>query len=94
MNGKTYRVDSSGPIALNAWHHVATTFAANDEVEIFLDGVSVGVIPSVPPISFTTVGMRIGCRADNAFYLNGVIDEARLYDRVLTAAEITSLATP
>jgi hypothetical protein len=93
-NGSSYFVDSPAAVALNVWHHVAATFAPNDEVVLFIDGTSVTTVAAVPPIAPVAVSMRIGCRSDNGNYLNGAIDELRLYDRVLSAAEITTLATP
>jgi hypothetical protein len=93
-SGTSYFVDSPAAVSLNVWHHVAVTFAPDDTVKVFVDGASVTTTAAVPPIVPVSVSMRIGCRSDNANYFRGAVDEVRLYDRVLTPAEITSLATP
>jgi len=91
--GTKYPVVIPGP-APASWHHLVVTFAPNASVAIFLDGTLATSLAGVPPITFSAVSMRIGCRADDANYFDGLVDEVRVYDRVLTAAEITALAAP
>jgi concanavalin A-like lectin/glucanase superfamily protein len=43
------------------------------------------------PIAST---IAMGCREDQSFYFNGVIDEVRVYSRALSDAEIATLAQP
>jgi hypothetical protein len=91
--GTSYFLDAPWP-AVGSWHHLTATFDVNGRVEIFEDGSSVARLAMSPPISFTNVGVRIGCRADDANYFDGSIDELRIYDRALTAPEISLLAMP
>jgi hypothetical protein len=91
--GMSYLVDTPAP-APGTWHHVAMAFKPNDKLEIFVDGTSTKVQNALPPITFVAVSIRIGCRSDDANYFSGMIDELRIYDRVLTQAEITALAAP
>jgi arylsulfatase A-like enzyme len=82
------------------WHHVAATFA-NDgtpdvlDVQLYIDGV--------PETSFATQGartlattasidVRVGSDVQDRFFL-GTLDEARIFPRALSPAEILSLAT-
>ena len=91
--GTRYAVNAIGP-AVGAWHHVAVTFAPNAAVSVFVDGLAKTIQTSVPAITFSAVSYRIGCRADGANVFDGLIDEVRIYDRVLSNAEIASLAAP
>ena len=80
---------SVGP-ALNAWSHVAATFndAAN-QVVLYLNGTA--VLTSAETTSLTTNAdqLRIGVGfPDEAFA--GRIDEVRVYNRALSAAEVAA----
>ena len=88
-----YLFDSPGP-PTGTWHHLVMTFKPNDALQIFVDGTRTVLQTALPPITFTTVSLRIGCRADDANYFDGIIDELRVYNRVLTVAEIAVLAKP
>lgn len=91
--GMSYLIDTPAP-ALGTWHHVAMAYKSADSIEIFVDGVSTKAQSALPAITFVAVSVRIGCRSDDANYFDGMIDEVRMYDRVLTQAEITALAAP
>lgn len=81
---------------LGAWHHVAavydgTTFTA------YLDGVLENMQMGLAPTPYAADPFRIGCDQNIGVeenYFTGDLDEVRLYDRVLSAAEIQALATP
>ena len=91
--GTKYPVIAPGP-ALGTWHHLAVTFAPNVNIQLFMDGSLAAGQAGVPPLTFSAVSLRLGCRADDANLFDGFIDEVRIYDRVLTAAEIAAFATP
>jgi hypothetical protein len=85
-------------LSLNTWYHVAGVYnAATQALDIYVngvldDGTLKGVVPSsqvVPALSAT-----IGKRSDG-YYFNGVIDNLRIYNRALSAAEIQAdMSTP
>jgi hypothetical protein len=75
------------------WLHVAATFAANDTIALYINGVqmsSSAVATAIFDDSQATV--RIGCRSDSSSFFVGLIDEVRIYGRALPTAEIAAIA--
>ncbi len=91
---------STGAIATNTWVHVAATWAggadASTTMHFYINGAASdgtptagsGVIDDDAPTPLT-IGNR---PVDHAKGFNGVIDEVRVYNRVLSASEIQALA--
>jgi chitodextrinase len=88
--------------ALGRWYHVAGVYDAGAQtLDIYVDGVrSNGELRGAVPASQydSPEPVRIG-RRSGGFYFAGTIDEVRIYDRALTAAEVvlamnTPLAPP
>jgi hypothetical protein len=80
---------SVGP-ALNVWSHVAATFndAAN-QVVLYLNGTAVLTSAETTSLTVNADQLRIGIGfPDEAFA--GRIDEVRVYNRALTAAEVAA----
>lgn len=75
----------------NRWYHVAATCDWTlKQVNLYVDGTLLSTqVPLLGP-STNTTNITIGRDAFNN-YLKGRIDDARIYDRVLTAAEIQTL---
>ena len=88
--GRTQRY-SKTVISLNNWYHVAGIYNATAQtLDIYVngvldDGVLTGSVPSAQtlPSVNATIGMRSG-----GFYFNGIVDDLRIYNRALSAAEI------
>jgi fibronectin type 3 domain-containing protein len=78
-----------GPSALpvNAWTHLATTFDGST-VRLFLNGVQVASQAQSAALAATTATLQIGGDAYPGEYFAGLIDEVRIYNRALSAAEI------
>ncbi|TAF78175.1 MAG: choice-of-anchor D domain-containing protein [Bacteroidetes bacterium] len=74
------------PMPLNTWTHVAATYdLALNRTSLFRNGIQVASITGAP--TRNGVGMGIGFNSgDNAF--KGQMDEVRIWNRALTAAEI------
>jgi hypothetical protein len=79
-------------LAVGAWHHLTMTWDGTTKVG-YVDGVQVASIATAAPAS-DTGALSVGNRPASPLPLIGTIDDFVFYDRVLTAAEITSLATP
>jgi hypothetical protein len=88
-------ISSTAAINDGAWHHVAATRSSDDGmIKLYVDGVlnTNAVGPTGPRAAPAT--LRIGAVQDGSGFLDGVLDDVRLYERVLTDSEIAALATP
>ena len=104
-NGGTYllRAQSTASVNDGNWHHVAVTVDATGN-KLFIDGAQATVTYSTGSAAtqrfYADVSsldfMAIGIDKDNAGFqapLPGLVDDVRIYDRALAAAEIAQLAT-
>ncbi|KJU86726.1 FG-GAP repeat-containing protein [Candidatus Magnetobacterium bavaricum] len=71
------------------WYHVAVT-RSGDSYNFYVDGVMIGASKNSTVIPNPAAELTIG-RAE-ALYLNGSLDDVRLYKRALSATEIQALS--
>ena len=89
---------SSAAVTLNSWVHVAATWAgeaSGSSITLYVNGVASNgtLISGTGTVGSESGAAQIGNRAsDTARGFNGGIDEVRIYNRVLSAAEIQALA--
>jgi len=77
-------------LPLNVWTHLATTYDGATQ-RLFVNGVQVTSVARTGAIVVGNQPLRIGAsNAQIAEFFNGLIDEVRIYNRALTAAEITA----
>jgi hypothetical protein len=81
-------VDSAAAFGGTNWTHVAITLSGTNVV-FYKDGASASSHVTTA-ISATNGTIRIGSR-DGAVYFSGLIDDALIFNRALTPAEITQL---
>jgi hypothetical protein len=82
-----------------SWHHFAvvfttdTTVAANNTVDIYIDGVlNQGSLTQFGnPYGTGTNGVDFSGRYGGTEPTDGLLDEIRIYNRALTAVEVTAL---
>ena len=81
----------SGPSAnpVNAWTYVALTYDGAT-MRLFINGTQVSSRAASGPIQTTNSPLWIGGNSPYGEYFQGLIDEARVYNRALTQAEIQS----
>jgi hypothetical protein len=85
-------------ILLNTWYHVAFTYdnssVANDPV-FYVNGALVATTEEAPPVGVhspdAAVSLFMGDRQDLDRNFDGRIADARIYNRLLTAAEIETI---
>src|SRR3989344_473498 len=78
----------------NVWQHIAYSRSGTGAGthSIYLNGVSQALVTdSATNYTATANAKQIGQRGDNTNFAGGSIDEARIYNRALTAAEIQYL---
>jgi hypothetical protein len=84
--------------SLNTWYHVAGVYNASARtLDIYVNGVlDNGVLTGTVPSSQYNPSLNVNIgRRSGGFYFNGIIDEVRVYNRALSAAEIqTIMNTP
>ena len=94
VNGNFETLRGENPITAGAWVHLATTFDGTTQ-RLFVNGVEVSSRAVAGAIDVGTGALRIGGNDVWAGeYFQGLIDEVRVYNRALTAAEIQAAMNP
>jgi hypothetical protein len=74
---------------LGSWTHLATTFNGSS-LQLYVNGALVRTTARTGSILVSTGALQIGGNNFWGEYFGGLIDEVRVYNRALTAAEIQS----
>jgi hypothetical protein len=81
-------------VPLNTWTHLAATYDGTT-ARLFVNGVQAAAQPLAGSLIQAAGVFRIGGNAVWSEWFSGAIDEVRIYNRALTAAEIsTDMNTP
>jgi hypothetical protein len=84
--------DGLGPttaLPVNAWSHIATTYDRANW-RFYVNGAQVATRAYTPAIQASTGALRIGGNNIWGEWFAGQIDEVRVYDRALSAAEVAA----
>jgi len=88
--GSTARLlDGTAAIPTGAWTHLAATFDGTTE-RLYVNGTQVSSLAVSGTILTSTSPLKIGGNAIWGEWFNGTIDEVRVYNRALSAGEITT----
>lgn len=84
----------AGGISLGVWHHFAGV-RANHELSFYVDGVLVNTTPESAPTNVTNdEPLRLGSLSPASLQtMTGSLDDVRVYNQALSAAEVQELAT-
>jgi len=93
VGGSDRSAGGAATIPLNAWTHLATTYDGTS-LRIYVNGTLVTTTAVAGSIVTSTGVLRVGGNSVWGEYFNGLIDDVRLYNRALTAAEIQSDMAP
>ncbi|MSU44781.1 hypothetical protein EXS45_01190 [Candidatus Nomurabacteria bacterium] len=84
--------NSLGNLSLNKWVHVVATLVdATGSAVIYIDGVQNNTNTFTITRGDTAQPLEIGRNSNNSTFFNGPIDDVRIYNRALTAAEVMQL---
>lgn len=85
-------INGGADVVDDSWHFVVGTFDANFLMTLYVDGVAVSTYTTAG-YAPTTSSMFIGRTPDSSVPrpFSGAIDDVRLYDRAISAAEVVSL---
>ena len=81
-------------VAQNQWHHVAVTSDGTGYVA-YIDGAQIGYNDVTGPAQYGIDDILIGCDLNASVYndnFTGIVDDIRIYDGILTADQIATLA--
>ena len=87
----------AGPaIPTNEWVHVACSFdntstSLVDNVKYYVNGALAETATFNKLITWNQATDRLGARRNNTLFFHGLIDDARIYDSVLTASEVLAV---
>jgi glucose/arabinose dehydrogenase/fibronectin type 3 domain-containing protein len=88
------RVAGMSALPLNAWSHLSVTYNGSVAI-LYVNGIQVGSRAVSGSIVTSNLPLRVGGNQPWGEYFSGRIDEVRIYNRALTAAEIQAdMATP
>ncbi len=87
-----------GGIVPNQWYHVAATYGGANAASaaIAINGATqtlTTIFDTLTTTSKSSLGVVIGRRRDGTIPYSGAVDDIRIYNRALTAAEIRLLAS-
>src|SRR5262249_21135188 len=81
-------------LPLNTWSHLAATYDGSN-INFYVNGVLAGSASASGNITTSTGALRFGGNSIWGEYFSGLIDEIRVYNRVLSLPEIQSdMSTP
>jgi hypothetical protein len=87
-------VNSVTEIPLDEWHHVAGTYDNSVGALIYVDGVAEANNPDLGGTDHNETPFYLGENSESAGrFLDGMLDDVRIYDGALSADEIMDLAT-
>jgi YD repeat-containing protein len=88
--GSTDRpVTGPSDVPANAWTHLAVTYDAST-IRLYVNGTQVATAATTGNIAVSTGALRIGGNSIWGEFFSGLVDDVRIYNRVLTAEEINS----
>ncbi len=99
--GESAKIATQTPLAAGRWTHVAVTYDGSSRaagMRIFVDGIAVPTDTLRDALSQDIIGdgvvpeLVIGCRAGDAGFKGGQVDELRIFARSLAPIEVASLA--
>lgn len=80
--------ESSGTLTLNSWNHVVTTTSSSNQTKFYINGSLDSTRTTSAPSTDNTTNAAIGHFPQATQYLDGQLDDIRIYGDILTADEV------
>jgi hypothetical protein len=94
FTGVNTELTGTANTALNAWTHLAATYDGTTQ-RLYVNGVQVASKAVSGALTTSNGALRIGGNSVWGEYFAGLIDEVRIYNKALTAAQIQAdMAAP
>jgi hypothetical protein len=90
-DGASTSVTSASGYENDVWHHIALTADDENNIELYVDGVSKDTDTYTSWYDVSTP-IEVGRSPSGSGYFNGSVDELLVFERILTADEIYQLA--
>jgi hypothetical protein len=76
-------------LPLNQWSHLAIVFSGT-QVQFYVNGVLVSTKTMSATLTARGNQLRLGADNNTQQFFKGLVDDVRVYNRTLTAAEVQS----
>jgi hypothetical protein len=90
-DNSAYQYSLNSSVTTGTWYNIIGVFQDND-ARLYVDGVLAGSDTSVNMDSYTHNETRLGHYSLAGDYFNGLMDDVRIYNKALTASEVSNLA--
>lgn len=84
-------VSSTGTLTAATWAHIVATFDGTN-TRLYLNGAQDTTATTVTSVPTNALVLRMGADSAGANLVNGVMDDTRVYNRALSAAEVAQLS--
>jgi hypothetical protein len=89
-----WAIEGAKTVTGNQWHHVAGVYDGS-QATIYVDGIVDVAVPATGKLNVNSFNFAIGENLQQrGRYLNGLVDDVRVYNCALSAAEIAQLVGP
>lgn len=94
VSGGPTTVRTYTTVTTGIWYPIAAV-KSSTAISIYINGMLEDIKPTAPFVDTNTTNLSIGCIATStmgrAAYLRGIVDEASIYNRALSASEIRNI---
>ncbi len=92
-NGSWHAASGATVLQTGIWYHLAGTLNSTGGMTVYVNGVQDGTDANTSPSSGGIVSVELGRYTNGGGngYLNGTIDDVRIYSRTLTAQEVNAI---
>ncbi len=92
IGGNYYNIFNTGTLTADQWNHVVLTRTYNSQWQLFLNGSSLGTYTAQGLTNdFSDTEYYFGGYFGASYRYNGVIDQARIFNKALSSSEVTTL---